>query len=86
MLPFRILSVLPTLVISSHWSFSLQDMTDKDVVGNHFDRADSNQDGELDSREWLGYLRQKDQNLKRDKSTRLQRYEHISNSRKIRSQ
>ena len=61
-------------------------MTDKDVVGNHFDRADSNQDGELDSREWLGYLRQKDQNLKRDKSTRLQRYEHISNSRKMRSQ
>jgi len=50
-----------------------KDMTDKDVVGNHFDRADSNQDGELDSREWLGYLRQKDQNLKRDKSTRLQR-------------
>ena len=48
-------------------------MTDREVVEHHFDRSDSNQDGELDSREWLGYLRQKDQHLKRDKSTRLQR-------------
>lgn len=48
-------------------------MTDREVVEHHFDRSDSNQDGELDSREWLGYLRQEDPHLKRDRSTRMLR-------------
>jgi len=48
-------------------------MTDQEIVAHHFDHSDSNQDGELDSREWLGYLRQEDPNLKRDRSTRMLR-------------
>ena len=55
------------------FGFSLQGMTDQEIVAHHFDHSDSNQDGELDSREWLGYLRQEDPNLKRDRSTRMLR-------------
>ena len=52
-------------------------MTDQEIVAHHFDHSDSNQDGELDSREWLGYLRQEDPNLKRDRSTRMLRWIYI---------
>ena len=60
-------------IIIIYYVFSLQGMTDQEIVAHHFDHSDSNQDGELDSREWLGYLRQEDPNLKRDRSTRMLR-------------
>ena len=44
------------------------------MVEKHFELSDSNRDGQLDSREWLGYMREEDHHLKRDKATRSLRY------------
>jgi len=45
-------------------------MSEASVVEKHFELSDSNRDGQLDSREWLGYMREEDHHLKRDKATR----------------
>ena len=52
----------------------LQGMSEDAVVQKHFELSDSNRDGQLDSREWLGYMREEDHHLKRDKATRSLRY------------
>ena len=49
-------------------------MSEASVVEKHFELSDSNRDGQLDSREWLGYMREEDHHLKRDKATRSLRY------------
>ena len=49
-------------------------MTDGGVVEKHFEISDSNRDGQLDSREWLGYMHGEVHNLKRDKNSRILRY------------
>ena len=49
-------------------------MSEDAVVQKHFELSDSNRDGQLDSREWLGYMREEDHHLKRDKATRSLRY------------
>ena len=51
----------------------IQDMSEVDVVKKHFEVSDSNHDGQLDSREWLGYMHEKLHSLKRDKKTRILR-------------
>ena len=55
--------------------FLIQDMSEVDVVKNHFEVSDSNHDGQLDSREWLGYMRENLHSLKRDKKSRILRQE-----------
>ena len=55
--------------------FMIQDMSQVDVVKNHFEVSDSNHDGQLDSREWLGYMRENLHSLKRDKKSRILRQE-----------
>jgi len=50
-----------------------QDMSEADVVKKHFEVSDSNHDGQLDSREWLGYMHQRLHTLKRDKKSRILR-------------
>ena len=50
-------------------------MSEVDVVKNHFEVSDSNHDGQLDSREWLGYMRENLHSLKRDKKSRILRQE-----------
>jgi len=50
-----------------------QDMSEVDVVKKHFEVSDSNHDGQLDSREWLGYMHQRLHTLKRDKKSRILR-------------
>ena len=62
---FRVLNVF----------FLIQDMSEVDVVKNHFEVSDSNHDGQLDSREWLGYMRENLHSLKRDKKSRILRQE-----------
>jgi len=49
------------------------EMTDGGVVEKHFEISDSNRDGQLDSREWLGYMHGEVHNLKRDKNSRILR-------------
>ena len=51
----------------------IQDMSEADVVKKHFEVSDSNHDGQLDSREWLGYMHQRLHTLKRDKKSRILR-------------
>ena len=53
--------------------FLIQNMSEVDVVKNHFEVSDSNHDGQLDSREWLGYIRENLHSLKRDKKSRILR-------------
>ena len=53
--------------------FLIQDMSEVDVVKNHFKVSDSNHDGQLDSREWLGYMHENLHSLKRDKKSRILR-------------
>ena len=55
--------------------FLIQDMSEVDVVKNHFEVSDSNHDGQLDSREWLGYMHENLHSLKRDKKSRILRQE-----------
>ena len=57
--------------------FLIQDMSEANVVKNHFEVSDSNHDGQLDSREWLGYMRENLHSLKRDKKSRILRQEFI---------
>jgi hypothetical protein len=47
-----------------------QGMTYEEVVENHFDLSDINNDGQIDSREWIKYLADRDHHPKRDKATR----------------
>lgn len=50
-----------------------QGMKESDAVKRHFEASDSNRDGQLDSREWMGYMRQEVPSLKRDKKSRMLR-------------
>ena len=43
------------------------------AVEKHFEMSDSNRDGQLDSREWMGYMREEVPSLKRDKKSRMLR-------------
>ena len=57
--------------------FLIQDMSEVDVVKNHFKVSDSNHDGQLDSREWLGYMHENLHSLKRDKKSRILRQDFL---------
>lgn len=48
-------------------------MTEAMAVEKHFEMSDSNRDGQLDSREWMGYMREEVPSLKRDKKSRMLR-------------
>ena len=50
-------------------------MSEVDMVKKDFEVSDSNHDGQLDSREWLGYMHQRLHTLKRDKKSRILRQE-----------
>jgi hypothetical protein len=61
--------------ISKIFFLLIQGMSEANVVKNHFEVSDSNHDGQLDSREWLGYMHENLHSLKRDKKSRILRQE-----------
>jgi len=58
---------------ATHQPWYQQGMTEEAVVKKHFAMSDSNRDNQLDSREWIGYMREEVPTYKRDKKSRMLR-------------